>query len=127
MASATSAAASPRLSAFGASFGTRLLLVFLGAAFFLTAMDVSLALVPEDDARAARVREIRPGPVDEHDEPAAEFDEEPDMQHQPEPPGEDPGEPQRGQLHDGRVAPDGRQRAHVAITKWRCRASGEQC
>src|SRR5688572_19634430 len=107
MANATSAAARPRLIALGASFGVRLFDAFLGAAFFFAAMGVSFVGHAEDDARAALVGEIGPGPVDEHDEAAAESDQEIYMQQQPEPPGEKARELQVRQLCDGGMTPDG--------------------
>src|SRR6185295_17576990 len=115
MASATSVAARPRLVAFGASFGARLLLPFLGPAFFFAAMVASLLFVAEDDARAALVGEIGPGPVDEHDEPAAESDQEVDVQGQPEPPRQDSGQAQARQLRHGRVTADGGERTPVPV------------
>src|SRR3954468_3126844 len=126
MPNATSVAARPRLTALGASFGARLPFVFLGAAFFLAAMVVLLAFGTENDARPARVREIGPGPVDEHDEPAAELDQEVDVQHQPEPPGKNSGEPQGRQLHDGGVTPDRGQRAQVTIVEGGSRTLRQQ-
>src|SRR5678809_756191 len=104
MGNATSVAARPRFVAFGASFGARLLLPFLGAAFFFAAMVASLVFGAENDARATLVGEIGPGPVDEHDEPAAESDQEVDVQQQPEPPRDDAGELEIRQLRDGGVA-----------------------
>src|SRR3954471_1129146 len=108
MGSATSEAASPRLMAFGASPGARFRFRLLAADFFFAAMFVPV--VEQNDARGARVREIGPGPVDEHDEPAAESDQEIDVQQQPEPPGEDAGELQSRQLGHGRMPPDGGER-----------------
>src|SRR5690242_11598910 len=100
MASATSAAARPRRVALGASLGLRF--DFLAAGFFFAAMFVPVE-IPEDDARRARIGEIRPGPVDEHDEPAAEADQKEYVEQQPEPPCKDPREPQVRQLRHGRV------------------------
>src|SRR5688572_13142857 len=74
MGSATSRAERPRFTSAGASFAR--LPGFLAAAFFLAAMGVLLRFDAEDDARCPAVGEIGPGPVDEHDEPAAETDQE---------------------------------------------------
>src|SRR6478672_6874896 len=114
MPSATSAAASPRLTALGTSLGLRG--DFLAADFFLAAMFV-LVEVPEDDARRPRVGEIGPGPVDEDDEPAAESDQKEDVEQQPEPPGKDPGETQIRQLRHGGVATDGGEGTPVPIAE----------
>src|SRR6187397_2097991 len=122
MASATSVAARPRLIALGASLGLRF--EFLTTDFFFAAMSVPVE-VPEDDACRARVGEIGPGPVDEHDEPAAESDQKEYVEQQPEPPGEDPGEPQVRQLRDGRVPPDGGECAPVPIAERGGRAARE--
>src|SRR5688572_17059099 len=110
MGNATSVAARPRFTALGASFTPRLLRFLapgaLGAAFFLAAIRVFLRFFAENDARSARVGEIGPGPFDEHDEPAAEADEEIDVQHQPAPPGEDSGKTQIRQLRDRGMSAD---------------------
>src|SRR5688572_7574130 len=96
MGNATSVAPNPRLTALGASFGVRLpaATFFLGAAFFFAAMNASLVVGAENDARRARVGEIGPGPIDEHDDAAAKSDQEHDVQHQPEPPREESREAQ---------------------------------
>src|SRR5687768_12279840 len=96
MGSATSVAARPRFTAFGASFTPRLdfplaLPLARGAAFFRVAMISALRFGADDDAGAAAVGEIRPRPVDEHDEPAAEPDQEIDVEDEPEPPGDRSG------------------------------------
>src|ERR1043165_4293362 len=123
MGSATSVAASPRLTALGASLGLRL--VFLAADFFFAAM--SVPDITQNDARRARVREIRPGPVDEHDEPAAKSDQEKDVEQQPEPPRKDPGEPQVRKLRHCRVPADGCERAPVPITERRGGPASHMC
>src|ERR1044072_6793411 len=117
MGKATSAAASPRFTALGASFGLRLP-PFLGADFFFAAI-FGLLHVAEDDARGARVGEIGPGPVDQHYEPAAEPDQEINVQQQPEPPGEDPGELESRQLRNRGMAANGGERAPVRVTEFR--------
>src|ERR1043165_1861961 len=123
MGSATSVAASPRLTALGASLGLRL--VFLAADFFFAAM--SVPDVAQNDARRARVREIRPGPVDEHDESAAKSDQEKNVEQQPEPPGKDPGEPEVRQLGDCRMPADGGERTPIPIAERCGGTAGEMC
>src|SRR5689334_15147575 len=108
MGSATSMADSPRFTSAGASFAR--LLDFLAGAFFLAAMRVLLRFQAEDDARSTAIGEIGPGPVYEHDEPAAEADQEKDVQQQPEPPGDDAREFDVRELRHGRMPADGRQR-----------------
>ena len=75
-----------------------------------------------DDARAALVREVRPGPVDHHHQPVAKADQEVDVREQPEQPGREAAEAQRaearhGELDDRGLAADGRQVAVVAVAE----------
>src|SRR5882672_2680554 len=107
---ATSEAASPRFTAFGASLIARLPFAL---AFFLTAIVVSCVCVAEDDARSARVGEIGPGPVDEHDEPAAKSNQEINMEQQPEPPRHDAREAHLRQLRHRGMPADGGECAEV--------------
>src|SRR5262245_7751496 len=105
MARATSVAARPRLIALGASLGLRVF--FLAGDFFFAAMVDTPVEISEDDARRARVGEIGPAPVDEHDEPAAKADQEENVEREPEPPRDDAGQTQVRQLCHGRVPADG--------------------
>src|SRR5262245_54603585 len=66
-------------------------------------------LLAEDDARAALVAEVGPGPLDQHDEPVAEADQEEQVHGQPEPPGQDTGQAQAAVLDHGGHAADGGQ------------------
>src|SRR5262245_21429542 len=84
------------------------------------------SLVSKNDARTALVGEISPCPVDEHDEPAAEADQEIYMQQQPEPLGEYPGQTQLRQLRYRGVTADGGKRAPVPIAERRGRARLDQ-
>src|ERR1043165_7366171 len=110
MGNATSVADNPRLTAVGASL-TRFEepLRGLAAAFFFAAMVVLSGFVAKDDARAARVTEIGPGPVDEHDDPVAEADQEEHVHEQPEQPRGRAREAELRQLNDGGVAADRRE------------------
>src|SRR4051812_28119475 len=116
MGSATSAADKPRFTAPGASFTRREAFCLpFAAVFFFAAMVDPSTFIAEDDARATRVREISPGPVDEHDDPVAEADEEEHVDEEPEPPRDGARKTELRELHDGEVAPDGRERAEIAV------------
>src|SRR6476619_213393 len=110
--------------AFGASFVARLPfalpleLVGLDDVFFLAAMRFLPRFVAKNNARSAGMREIGPGPVDDHDDPAAEPDQEIDMQRQPEPPCQQAREFDSGQLRDCGMAADGRECAKVGVVEW---------
>src|SRR3954469_19729599 len=106
MASATSVADRPRFTALGMSFTRFDDFLSFAAAFFFAAIVEESRFVAEDDARAARVREIGPRPVDEHDDAVAKADEEENMDQQPEPPRKEAGHLELRQLHHGEIAAD---------------------
>src|SRR5262249_59491710 len=70
-----------------------------------------------DQPRAAVERDVRPGPLDHHDEPVAEADQEKDVDEQPEDPGEEAGEPEAADLADGGASADGGQHPFVDVVE----------
>src|SRR5262245_27441637 len=78
-------------------------------------------VVAGDDAGAAVIGHIGPGPIDEDGEPVAKADQEPDMGEAPGEPGGETGETKAAEIGDRRLAADGREIAVVAIGEERLR------
>src|SRR5512146_812286 len=79
----------------------------------------------KDDAGAAPIAPVGFGPVDEHDQPVAEADQEIDVRREPYPPGDDSGDAQAAEVGDGGHAADGGERAEVPVAEWADCAAGE--
>src|SRR5262245_30815662 len=74
-------------------------------------------VIAGDDTGATVIGHIGPGPVDEHGEPVAEADQEPDMGEAPHEPGKKAGEAEAAEIGDGCLAADRGEVAVVAIDK----------
>src|SRR5262249_22584704 len=82
-------------------------------------LTLGLGVQSSDQAAAALECDIAPRPIERDDESVAEADQEIDVGHAPQHPGDQPGHPEPAELRDRARASDGGERAVVAIAERR--------